>query len=128
MKPVRDARTAQDYYGTPEEQGVAAPDPTLTGINVQAVRDAIEAFRTGAGTYEQLKQAVAAAKFAVRPTARSEQDLAGWDYVPVQDSFTDTVSTARWQRVLTREQEKELQGMAKFVGPSPSRLQETREG
>jgi hypothetical protein len=96
--------------------------PVSTGENVQAVRDAIEAMRTGAGTFDQLKEAVAVAKFAVRPTARSLEDIAAsWDYVPLDDSFTDTVVAARWQRVLTAEQVGELQKMAQFVGPEPSR-------
>lgn len=93
------------------------------GQNVQPVRDAIEAMRIGNGDYAALKTAVEQAQFATRPTARSEEELAdAWDYVPVEDSFTDTVSAARWQRVLTREQEKELAGMAKFVGPDTTRL------
>lgn len=96
---------------------------TQTGQNVQAVRDAIEAMRTGKGTYDDLKTAVTGARFAVRPTARSEEDLAAnWDYVPMPDSFTDTVVAARWQKVLTRDQVGELLGMAQFVADEPSRL------
>lgn len=98
------------------------------GVNVQAVRDAIEAMRTGTGDFEALKKAVAEARFVVRPTARSEGELAeSWDYVPNPDSFTDTVRVAQWQKVLTREQVKELKDMAQFVGPSLSRIAEPRE-
>jgi len=98
------------------------------GQNVQEVRDAIEAMRTGAGTFEELRAAVGRAKFAVRPTARSEEDIAAnWDYVPLEDSFTDTVVAARWQRVLTAEQVGELQRMAQFVGPEPSRVPADQE-
>lgn len=98
------------------------------GVNVQAVRDAIEAMRSGTGDYEALKKAVSEARFVVRPTARSEQELAeSWDYVPNPDSFTDTVRVARWQKVLTPEQEKELRGMAQFVGPALSRIAGPRE-
>lgn len=98
------------------------------GVNVEAVRAAIEAMRTGAGDYEALKEAVANARFVPRKTARSEQELAeSWDYVPNVDSFTDTVSAAQWQRVLTREQVKELKGMAQFVGPALSRLAQPQE-
>jgi len=123
VKPVRDATTAEDYYGTDEEQGVApemddAPPPQPQGVNVQPVRDAIEALRQGTGSYADLKTAVQGAQFAIRPSARSLDELADrWDYVPVPDSFTDTVSAAQWQRVLTRDQVKELQGLAHFVGP-----------
>jgi hypothetical protein len=93
------------------------------GKNVQPVRDAIEAMRTGDGSFEDLRSAVQGARFAVRPTARSEEDLAqAWDYRELPDSFTDTVVAARWQRVLTPEQVGELQSMAQFVGPEPSRL------
>lgn len=93
-----------------------------TGENVQAVRDAIEALRTGSGDYEALRKAVQNARFAVRPTARSESDLAdNWDYRPLEDSFTDTVIVARWQKIITPEQLGELQDMAQFVGPEPSR-------
>jgi hypothetical protein len=93
-----------------------------TGENVQAVRDAIEALRTGQGDYEALVTAVQAARFAVRPTARSESDLAdNWDYVPLDDSFTDTVMAARWQKIITPEQLGELRSMAQFVAPEPSR-------
>lgn len=93
-----------------------------TGENVQPVRDAIEAMRTGQGDYEALKTAVQGAKFAVRPTARSEDDLAdNWDYRPLPDSFTDTVMAARWQKVISPEQLGELQSMAQFVGREPSR-------
>lgn len=107
------------------------PDPTpapVTGENVQAVRDAIEAMRTGAGDFEAVKAAVRSAKFVPRSTARSEVDLAQrWDYIPEPDSFTDTVSVAQWQRVLTREQVRELKGMAQHTDPSPSRLPDSQE-
>jgi hypothetical protein len=93
-----------------------------TGENVQAVRDAIEAMRTGTGNYEALRAAVQAARFAVRPTARSVSDLAdNWDYRPLDDSFTDTVIAARWRKIITPEQQGELQSMAQFVAPEPSR-------
>lgn len=93
-----------------------------TGQNVQAVRDAIEALRTGSGTYEDLQAAVQSARFAVRPTSRSESDLAdNWDYRPLDDSFTDTVMAARWRKIITPEQLGELQSMAQFVAPEPSR-------
>ena len=98
------------------------PTSPQTGENVQAVRDAIEAMRKGAGDYEALKTAVQDARFAVRPTARSESDLAdNWDYRPLEDSFTDTVIVARWQKIITPEQLGELQSMAQFVAPEPSR-------
>jgi hypothetical protein len=93
-----------------------------TGENVQPVRDAIEAIRAGQGSFEDRRTAVQGARFAVRPTARSEDDLAdNWDYVPLDDSFTDTVSAARWQKIITPEQLGELQRMAQFVGREPSR-------
>jgi hypothetical protein len=44
------------------------------GENVQPVRDAIEAMRTGKGNYDALLSAVQGARFAVRPTARTEED------------------------------------------------------
>lgn len=122
-KPVREARTQEEFYG----DGVTDPVPAVstgpqTGENVQPVRDAIEALRTGSGDYEALKTAVQAARFAVRPTARSEADLAdNWDYVPLDDSFTDTVMAARWQKLITPEQLGELQSMAQFIAPEPSR-------
>lgn len=100
-----------------------APVQQQQGENVQPVRDAIEAMRKGEGSFEDLRQAVQGARFAVRPTARTPEDLAAaWDYVPLPDSFTDTVVAARWQRVLSPEQVGELQSMAQFVGPEPSRL------
>lgn len=93
------------------------------GQNVQPVRDALEALRTGQGSFEDVRSAVQAARFAVRPTARTEEDLAAnWDYIPLPDSFTDTVVAARWQKVLTPEQVGELRSMAQFVGDEPSRL------
>lgn len=93
-----------------------------TGVNVQPVRDAIEAMRRGEGKFEDVRRAVQGARFAVRPTARSEEDLAAsWDYRELPDSFTDTVVAARWQRVLSAEQVGELQRMAQFVGPESSR-------
>jgi hypothetical protein len=92
------------------------------GHNVQAVRDAIEAIRTGSGDFEALRSAVQGARFAVRPTARSEDDLAeNWDYQPLDDSFTDTVEVARWRKIITPEQVGELRKMAQFVAPEPSR-------
>jgi hypothetical protein len=101
-----------------------APTPTAPqiGENVQPVRDALDAMRAGTGSYEDLRTAVQGARFAVRPTARSESDLAdNWDYVPLDDSFTDTVVAARWQKVITPEQLGELQSMAQFVDREPSR-------
>jgi uracil phosphoribosyltransferase len=101
-------------------QPVKAP---IQGQNVQPVRDAIEAMRAGTGSFEDLQRAVQGARFAVRPTARSDEDLAAvWDYVPLPDSFTDTVVAARWQKVITADQAGELQKMAQFVGPEPSRM------
>lgn len=94
----------------------------VKGHNVQAVRDAIEAMRTGSGDFEAVRAAVQDARFVVRPTARSEDDLAdNWDYQPLDDSFTDTVEVARWRKVLTPEQVGELRTMAQFVAPEPSR-------
>lgn len=102
---------------------MTAPDTSVGGENVQAVRDALEQMRQGSGDYEAVKTAVQNARFATRPTARSIEDVAReWDYVPVPDSFTDTVSVARWRRVLTAEQERELKGMARFVGDDPTRV------
>lgn len=120
-KPVREAKTQEEFYG----DGTADPVPAVspgTGQNVQPVRDAIEAMRKGTGSFEDLRTAVQGARFAVRPTARSESDLAdNWDYRPLDDSFTDTVVAARWQKVISREQLGELQRMAQFVAPEPSR-------
>lgn len=93
------------------------------GVGVQEVRDAIEAMRTKAGDFEALKAAVKTAQFVVRPTARSEADLAdNWDYVPLDDSFTDTVEAARWQKIITPEQLGELRRMAVFIAPEPTRI------
>lgn len=101
---------------------MTAPPTAQQGENVQQVRDAIEALRTGQGNFEDLRQAVQGARFATRPTARSEEDLAAnWDYVPLPDTFTDTVIAARWQKVITPEQLGELRSMARFVGDDPSR-------
>lgn len=103
------------------DPAAASPAPH-TGENVQAVRDALEAMRTGQGDYEAVKAAVQNARFAVRPTARSTDELAdNWDYRPLEDSFTDTVQVARWRKVITPEQLGELRQMAQFVGPEPSR-------
>jgi hypothetical protein len=97
---------------------VSSPPAQRTGVNVQAVRDALEAMRTGSGGYEAVKAAVRAAQFAVRPPLATMDDIAeNWDYRPLPDSFTDTVIAARWQKVLTPEQERELRGMARFVSP-----------
>jgi hypothetical protein len=105
----------------PEVEGQPQPE-VEGGLNVQAVRDAIEAMRTGTGDYDALVEAVRNARFAVKPTARTEEELAAaWDYVLSPDSFTDTVEAARWQKVLTPEQVGELRTMAQFVGPAPSR-------
>jgi len=99
------------------------------GENVQAVRDAIEAMRTGSGDFEGLRAAVSGARFAVRPTARSEEDVAAaWDYVPLPDSFTDTVEAARWQKIITPEQVGELRSMAQFVAEAPSRMPQEDRG
>lgn len=97
---------------------MTAPASPSTGTNVQAVRDALEAMRTGTGTYEEVKEAVRAALFVPRrPLATMDEIAENWDYRPVRDSFTDTVSAARWQKVLTPEQERELKGMARFASP-----------
>jgi hypothetical protein len=102
---------------------VTAPVAPRAGENVQAVRDALEQLRDGSGDYEAVKEAVQRARFATRPAARTIQEIAAdWDYTPVRDSFTDTVSVARWRRVLTAEQERELKGLARFVGPDPTRM------
>jgi hypothetical protein len=97
---------------------VTAPPAPRTGVNVQAVRDALEAMRTGVGDYEAVKAAVQGARFVPRrPLVTLDEIADNWDYRPVRDSFTDTVSVARWQRVLTPEQHQELKSMAQFVGP-----------
>jgi hypothetical protein len=103
---------------------VTAPAaPGAPGQGVQAVRDALAALKAGTGDYEAVKAAVEQARFATRPTARSVDELAeSWDYRPVPDSFTDTVTVARWQKILTPEQHEELKGMARFVSDDPTRL------
>lgn len=107
---------------------MSAPAPPRAGENVQAVRDALDALRDGAGDYEAVKTAVESARFATRPTALSMRDIAReWEYVPVADSFTDTVSVARWRKVLTADQERELKGLAKFVAPDPTRMAKPQE-
>jgi hypothetical protein len=107
---------------------VSAPEPARKGENVQGVRDALDAMRDGSGDYQAVKTAVESARFATRPTALTIEDIAReWDYVPVPDSFTDTVSVARWRKVLTAEQERELKGLAKFVAPDPTRMAQPQE-
>ena len=91
----------------------------------QEVQDALKG---GTGDYEAVKTAVESARFATRPTALTIEDIAReWEYVPVQDSFTDTVSVARWRKVLTADQERELKGLAKFVAPDPTRMAKPQE-
>ncbi|HEX8321632.1 hypothetical protein [Longimicrobium sp.] len=99
---------------------MTAPADLTTGQNVQPVRDALEALRAGTGDYEAVRKAVGLARFAIRPPLRTLEEIGrNWDYVPIPDSFTDTVSVARWQKVLTPEQERELKGLAKFIAPAP---------
>jgi hypothetical protein len=107
---------------------VSAPAPARPGVNVQAVRDALAALRDGSGDYEAVKTAVENARFATRPTALTVEDIArDWEYTPVPDSFTDTVSVARWRKVLTADQERELKGLAQFVAPDPTRMAKPQE-
>ena len=104
---------------------MSAPVAPRRGVNVQEVRDALDAMKDGSGDYEAVKAAVEKARFATRPTVLEFGKE--WEYVPVPDSFTDTVSVARWRKVLTADQERELKGLAKFVGPDPTRMAKPQE-
>lgn len=102
----------------PGAQEIPDQFPEPVGENMQAVRDAIEAMRTGDGSYDELKVAVQAAKFAPRPRARSlNQVYENWDYPIFEDTFNDTVQAAMFQKILTQEQMEELLSLAQFVEP-----------
>jgi hypothetical protein len=93
------------------------------GVNVAAVRAALHNLETGDGDYQAVKNAVAGAKFAVRPTALTLDELAdNWDYQPMPDTATDTIQAALFTRTLTMEQYSELMNMAQYTGPERSRV------
>lgn len=93
-----------------------------TGQGVDAVRTALSALEAGTGDYEAVKTAVSTARFGVRPTALSLDELAeNWEYHPMQDTITDTVQVALFTKVITKEQFLELKEMAQYTGPEPSR-------
>lgn len=92
------------------------------GVGVDLVRDQLTALRKGQGSFETLMLAVQAAKFAVKPTALSVDELgANWDYQRMDDTWTDTVQAALFQRVITLEQYDALHDAANFVGTESSR-------
>ena len=92
------------------------------GEGVQAVRDALWALEQGTGDYAAVQAAVSTAKFGIRPTALSVDELsANWDYQPMEDTLTDTLQVALFTKVLTMEQFQELSQAAQFTGPEPSR-------
>lgn len=92
------------------------------GQGVDKVRTALDALEKGTGDYQAVKDAVAAAKFAVRPTALSLDELAAnWEYLPMPDTITDTIQVALFTKVITMDQFQELSAMAQFTGPDPSR-------
>ena len=102
----------------------AAWEPA-TGEGVEAVRTALQNLETGQGDFEAVKAAMSTAKFGVRPTALSVDELAAnWDYQPMPDTITDTVQVALFTKVITMEQYQELMGIAQFTGPEPSRQPE----
>ena len=92
------------------------------GEGVDAVRGALWALEQGIGTYDDVKAAVAEAKFAVRPTALSMDELAAnWDYQPMPDTLTDSLQVALFTKVITMAQFQDLSAAANFTGPEPSR-------
>lgn len=96
--------------------------PSPDGIRVDAVREQLALLRSGQGFFDDLLAAVHNAKFAVKPTARSVDELsANWDYQRMEDTWTDTVQAALFQKILTLEQYEALQQAAEFTGPEPSR-------
>lgn len=93
------------------------------GSGVDSVREALHALTDGSGDYDALKAAVGKAKFAVRPTALSVDELAAnWEYQPMTDTFTDTVQAALFSGDIDMDQYNELSGMAQFTAPHPSRV------
>lgn len=87
------------------------------GENMDKVRAALTE-----GDFELIKAAVSQAKFAVRPTALSLDELTeNWNYQPMPETWTDTVQVALFEGRITMDQYKELSAMAKFTGPEPSR-------
>jgi hypothetical protein len=92
------------------------------GEGVDAVRDALAALESGTGTFDDVKAAMSTAKFAVRPTALSLDELAAnWEYQPMPDTITDTVQAALFTKVIDMSQYQELMKIARFTGPEPSR-------
>jgi hypothetical protein len=87
------------------------------GTGVDLVRKALQSLREGTGTYEDVREAVSGATFAVRPTATSVDELAeNWDYQVMEDTATDTLQVALFQRTLTLPQFRELMDLAKYTG------------
>jgi hypothetical protein len=94
------------------------------GEGVDAVRTALQNLETGDGSCDDVKAAVSTAKFAVRPTALSLDELgANWEYQPMPDTITDSVQVALFTKVITMAQYQELMSIAQFTGPAPSRSQ-----
>lgn len=87
---------------------------------VGAVRDALDAMKSG-GTFEDVLAAVKAATFTIPPVISSLKELGeNWDYQPEQDSFRDTVESAFWSGIITKEQMSELRSSATFSAKHPS--------
>lgn len=80
---------------------------------------ALKAMKAGTGTFDSVKEAVAAFEFASRPppprTLESLLDEDQADYTPVPDSFRDTVFVAMFDGTLTRAQFDELREIARKV-------------
>lgn len=92
------------------------------GFGVEAVRAALKGMSNGTAGFDELKEAVVNARFAVRPTATSVDVLAdNWDYQVMPDTATDTLQVALFQRVLSIEQYRELMDMAQYVAPGDGR-------
>lgn len=78
---------------------------------MMSVRDALAAYERGQGTFDQVREAVAAATFTHRP-ARSLNELAAtWFDRPAPDSWASTVQAALFTGVITRDQYEELSAL-----------------
>lgn len=80
--------------------------------------DALAALQAGVATFPTLREAVKRHRFSRIDTRRAVDDAFA-DFTITPGSFRDTIEALYWERVLTKEQIKELRPLARFL-PAPT--------
>lgn len=78
------------------------------------LQEALDGLKAKTTSFDDVKEAIAAGHVFTKlePIDTVEGIGLNWDYVPTPGSFRDTIESAMWRGVLSRDQVKELRALA----------------